>query len=361
MSFPRCSHGTCKRQLITDECHPEYDKDQYFANGKLKSLCSVCRAKSKHMQRQKRCTQERERTRDLNAAEAFRQLLLENPEAFEIPEHQDQQFPTPLSDESENEDGFRLTFPDEDDDAEDSVGGGFDEENDEPSYEEPDLSGVYDAEEHRLFYILDVNSFKDINAAFLREAEEKGAREGICSEEFKTACAKCWDLIYWIVENQGRDLEDPCILEASDIYNDRDCHPLALEDMPRSSYREQMAPEPEIYYQQPVIDLIDNRSMRSFASNDSIALSDRFVNGRKHILWFHKLLSNIASMSVRFWLMIGDIAEALYGMGYFYGFVFAAIIISIVFPSQVSFVLGNIFGILHKVFDGNSIMAAKEF
>jgi len=358
MSFPRCSHGTCKRQLITDESHPEYDKDQFFANGKLKSLCSVCRARSKHTQRQRRGNTKRERERDLNASEAFKQLLLEHSQAFTIPEHQDKQFPTPKFDDSDSEDN-----DEDDEDVEEIDVEVSDEENDERSYEEPmlpDHSGVYDAEEHRLFYVLDVNSFKDINAAFLRLAEKKGAREGISTEEFKTACAKCWKLIYSIVENQGLDLEDPCILEACDIYNDRDCHPLALEDMPRSSYREQMAPEPEIYYQQPVIDLIDNRSMRSFASNDSIALSDRFVNGRKHILWFHKLLSNIASMSVRFWLMIGDIAEAVYGMGYFYGFVFAAIIISIVFPSQVSFVLGNVFGILHKVFDGNSIMA-KEF
>jgi hypothetical protein len=113
----------------------------------------------------------------------------------------------------------------------------------------PDLSGVYDAEEARLFYVLDVNSFQDINASFLRNAEQNGAREGIPPEEFKGACDKCWEIIHWIVEHQGFDLEDPHILADADIYND------IYIDMPPRTQREQHAPEPQIFY------IDDNRSM----------------------------------------------------------------------------------------------------
>jgi hypothetical protein len=131
---------------MNDDTHPRVDR--YFLGDEfIVERCATTgglffftrivmerwRSMMMKLSRHKRRSQERERSRDLNAAEAVRQLLLENPEAFAIPEHQDQQCPTPLSDESdsaENDDGSRfprLTFPDrdEDDDAdsEDSVGG----------------------------------------------------------------------------------------------------------------------------------------------------------------------------------------------------------------------------------------------
>ena len=171
MSFPECSSVGCKREIITDREHPDYDAGQYYKDGKLKSRCSVCRAKGRDVQKNKRLSDEKERRRSGILAEALKQMMEDYAEAFEIPKHQDKLTvsldASPCWDEDE---GVLVesrlvkmarrgkTTPDESD------------------LNTPNLSGVYDAVEARLFYVLDVNSFIDINASFLRNAEENGAR-----------------------------------------------------------------------------------------------------------------------------------------------------------------------------------------